>query len=134
MPESRLPLHPAISDDMIRELVHGFYARVRRDAVLGPIFNPVIGDDWNAHLARMCDFWASVMRTGARYKGNPMAAHLRLDGVTPDHFDTWLALFQETAQEVCGPELAPLFLERARTIAASLKLGMFYRPAARAAQ
>lgn len=134
MPEQRrVSVHPAITEEMVQDLVHGFYAKVRRDDVLGPIFNAVIGDDWSVHLPRMCDFWSSVMLMSGRYKGNPMAAHLKLDGVTPEHFDTWLALFAETAKEVCGPELAPLFLERARTIAASLKLGMFYRPGAKAA-
>ena len=129
----RLPLHPDITEEMIRDLVHGFYAKVRADDVLGPIFHPVIGADWSAHLARMCDFWSSVMLMSGRYKGNPMAAHMRLDSVKPENFDTWLALFGETAEEVCGPALAPLFLERARTIAASLKLGMFYRPGVPAA-
>src|SRR3569623_3273633 len=109
---------------MVRRLVHAFYAKFRDDAILGPIFARVIGADWGPHLARMCNFWSSVMLMSGRYKGNPMAAHIRLDGVKPEHFDTWLALFQETAEEVCGPELAPMFLERARTIATSLKLGM----------
>jgi hemoglobin len=133
MEQLRQPAHPDITEAMIHDLVHGFYARVRRHPVLGPIFNPVIGEDWDSHLARMCDFWSSVMRMSGRYKGNPMAVHARLTAVRPEHFDDWLALFQETAEEVCGPELAPLFLERARTIAASLKLGLFYRPAAKAA-
>lgn len=78
----------------------------------------------------MCDFWSSVMLHTGRYNGNPMAAHLGLDRVKQADFDIWLALFQETAEEVCGPELAPLFVERACAIAASLKLGMFYRPGA----
>jgi hemoglobin len=129
----RQPVHPAITETMIHDLVHGFYAKVRGDAVLGPIFNPVIGEDWSAHLARMCDFWSSVMLMSGRYKGNPMAVHMRLDMVRPEHFDRWLALFGETAQEICGTELAPLFAERARTIADSLKLGMFYRPGAKIA-
>lgn len=113
-------------------LVDRFYAKVREDEVLGPVFNGAIAD-WPEHLEKLSAFWSSVMLTSGRYKGNPMAAHMRLGGVTPEHFDTWLALFGETAEEVCGPELAPLFLERARTIAASLKLGMFYRPGAKAA-
>ena len=128
MPEQR-----PITEDMIRDLVHGFYARVRCDDVLGPIFNPVVGEDWSVHLARMCDFWSSVMLKTGRYKGNPLAPHMKLEGVKPEHFDTWLALFGETAEQVCGPALAPLFVERACAIAASLKLGMFYRPGVNAA-
>lgn len=48
-----------IDEKMIHALVHGFYARVRQDAAIGPIFNNVIGDNWDAHLAKLCDFWSS---------------------------------------------------------------------------
>jgi len=131
--QRRAPLHPDITEEMIQGLVHGFYARVRRHEVLGPIFDAAIGENWDSHLPRMCDFWSSVMLMTGRYNGNPMGAHLRLEGVKPTDFDIWLALFGETAEEVCGPEIAPLFVERACAIAASLKLGMFYRPGAKAA-
>ena len=33
----------------VAQLVHTFYAKVRKDAVLGPIFNGII-HDWDAHL------------------------------------------------------------------------------------
>ena len=115
---------------MIRILVHAFYGRIRQHAVLGPIFARVIGEDWDPHLARMCDFWSSVMLMSGRYKGNPMTAHMRLKMVRPEHFAIWLELFGQTADEVCPPEIAPLFRGRAQNIAASLQLGMFYRPEA----
>lgn len=129
----RRPIDDAITEDLIRELVHGFYARIRADAVLGPIFARVIGDNWDPHLAKMCDFWSSVMRMTGRYKGNPMVAHMRLKMVRPEHFERWLALFRAAAAEICGPELAPLFVARAENIARSLQLGMFYKPVFRTA-
>ena len=97
----RQPVHPQIDEEMIRALVHGFYDRVRADGEIGPIFNRVIGDDWDAHLAKMCDFWSSVMLMSGRYKGNPMVAHMRLKMVQPQHFERWLSLFRETARAVC---------------------------------
>ena len=124
----RKPVHPALDEPMIHALVHGFYAKIRRDAVLGPIFNRVIGDGWDGHLAKMCDFWSSVMLLSGRYKGNPMIAHMRLKMVKPEHFQHWLALFGETARELFEPEIAALFEARAENIARSLELGMFYRP------
>ena len=124
----RQPVHDGISEDMIHALVHAFYGRIRRDDVLGPIFARVIGEDWDLHLAKMCDFWSSVMLLTGRYKGNPMVAHMRLKMVGPEHFERWLALFQETALDVCPPEIADLFIRRAQTIARSLQLGMFWRP------
>jgi hemoglobin len=125
----RQPVHPEISEEMIRTLVHAFYGKIREDVVLGPIFARVIGSDWNPHLAKMCDFWSSVMLMSGRYKGNPMIAHMRLKMVRPEHFERWLNLFRETALEVCPPDIASLFRAKAGNIARSLQLGMFYRPA-----
>jgi hemoglobin len=65
-----------ISEPMIETLVHAFYARVRQDAVLGPIFDGAIGDGWDAHLAKLCDFWSSVLLGTAREIWEPPAAQL----------------------------------------------------------
>ena len=125
-PERQLP---AIDENLITALVHGFYAKVREDAEIGPIFNRAIGGSWDTHLARMCDFWSSVMLFTGRYKGNPMLAHMRLKTIRPQHFERWLALFRQTAAELCVPEVAALFTGKAESIARSLQLGIFYRPA-----
>jgi hemoglobin len=117
---------PIPSEDQIHALVHGFYAKIRNDAELGPIFNNAIAD-WDPHLEKMCAFWSSLMRMSGRYHGNPMAAHLRLNAVVPTHFGRWLSLFSATAHELFAPELASAFAGRAQTIARSLELGLFYR-------
>jgi hemoglobin len=125
----RKPVHPDVSEEVVRTLVHAFYGKIRGDAVLGPIFARVIGEDWGPHLAKMCDFWSSVMLMSGRYKGNPMIAHMRLKMVRPEHFARWLDLFRITALEECPPDIAVQFCTRADNIARSLQLGMFYRPA-----
>ena len=102
---------PAIDEAMIAALVHGFYGRVREDTEIGPIFNRVIGGNWDEHLAKMCDFWSGVMLQSGRYKGNPMIAHMRLKMVRPEHFDRWLTLFRQTAKELCPPDIAALFMD-----------------------
>ena len=114
------------SEALIRTLVHGFYGKIRTDDAQGPIFNRAISD-WDPRLEKMCAFWSSVMRMSGRYHGNPMATHLRLKTVHPEHFQRWLALFGETTGELCPPEIAEAFVTRAETIARSLQLGMFYR-------
>ena len=114
---------PQISEPMIETLVHSFYARVRRDPELGPIFNSTI-DDWDTHLAKLCAFWSSVTLMSGRYKGTPMQAHAALPGIGPAHFGRWLGLFEETAREVCPTEAAQAFIEKAHRIAASLQLGI----------
>ena len=117
-----------ISEDAIRRLVDEFYARVRADSELAPIFNRAIPGDWALHLATMRDFWSSVMLTSGRYKGNPVAVHLRIDGMEPRLFDRWLDLFSETCGELFDESLAAPLRAKAHRIAESLKLALFYRP------
>ena len=123
--------HDTASDAAIRELVDAFYTKVRRDAQLGPIFETALHGRWDAHLPKMYDFWSSVMNTTGRYKGNPMATHMRVPAFPPALFDRWIALFSETARELCAPALASEFDVRARRIAESLKLALYYRPGER---
>jgi hemoglobin len=111
-----------IDEAMITKLVHAFYDRIRADEVLGPIFAARI-EDWEPHLARMCAFWSSVVLMTGRYHGRPMQAHAPLP-IGGAHFDRWLSLFAGTAREVCPPPAAEMFVERARTIAESLELGI----------
>jgi hemoglobin len=124
----RRPVHPTIDEEMVKQLVHGFYTHVRADPEIGPIFNRVVGTDWDSHLAKMCDFWSSVTLMTGRYKGNPMIAHMRLKTVRPEHFQRWLTLFRKAAHEICPPDIAELFIGRAENIARSLQLGMFFKP------
>lgn len=122
-------LATTVTEESIIRLVDGFYAKVRRDARLGPVFAAAIAEDeWPAHLAKMYDFWSSVMLTTGRYKGNPMAAHAAVPGIEPGLFAQWLALFGETADELFAPEIASVFRQKAARIAESLQLGLFYRP------
>lgn len=114
-----------IDEATIDRLVRRFYAHVRADALLGPIFAARIVD-WEPHLQRMCAFWSSVALMTGRYRGQPMRAHLPLP-VDAEHFDRWLALFEATAREVCAPPAAAHFVERARRIAESLELGVAAR-------
>jgi hemoglobin len=111
-----------ISEAMIERLVRGFYAKVRADAVLAPMFEARIAD-WEPHLARMCAFWSSVALMSGRYHGTPMAKHAPLP-VDADHFDRWLELFEKTAGEICPPAASAHFVGLARRIAASLELGI----------
>jgi hemoglobin len=114
--------HTGIDETMIEQLVHGFYARVREDELLGPIFNSRIRD-WDPHLQRMCNFWSSVVLSSGVYHGQPMRMHLPLP-VDAKHFDRWLALFEQTARDLFDEEIALIFMDRAQRIAMSLELGI----------
>ncbi len=117
-----------LDDAGLSRLISLFYGRVRQDAELGPIFNDAIAD-WPAHLAKLTDFWHSVMLTSGRFKGNPMMKHLiHRARISPEHFDRWIALWDVATVEVMAPEHAVAMQMKARRIGESLKLALYYRP------
>jgi hemoglobin len=124
--EQRAPFDQ-VTEPAIRLLVDRFYAKVRKDPELGPVFEGAI-EDWGPHLATMRDFWSSIMLTSGRYHGNPVAAHRKLGGLTPQLCERWLALFAETCGELFDEPLADAFMDKAQRIATSLQLALFYRP------
>lgn len=116
-----------ISEAQLEVLIPSFYERVCDDALIGPVFNDAIGD-WKHHLKKLVDFWSSVMLTSGRYKGNPVAAHLKhLPTITPPMFDRWLALWAEVTSELLSPEAAGALQNKAVRIAESLKLALYFR-------
>jgi len=117
-----------ISEDGICRLVDAFYVKIRVDPELGPIFARAIPGDWQPHLNKMYAFWSSVMLTSGRYKGNPVAKHLSVEGIELKLFERWLALFDETCRELFDDRLSDEFRAKAVRIAESLKLALFYRP------
>jgi hemoglobin len=112
-----------VDEAMIRELIHTFYGRVRQDPDLGPIFGREVAD-WDEHLEKLCDFWSSVLLMTGRFKGQPMAVHVRVGDIAPHHFAQWLQLFETTARELWPPSAAALVCAKAHQIGESLQLGI----------
>jgi hemoglobin len=119
---SQVEAETGIDEAMIERLVRSFYARVRGDAILAPIFAAKI-QDWEPHLQKMFAFWSSVALMSGRYHGQPMIRHLPLP-IDARHFDRWLALFAETARELCPQAAAERFIALSLRIAESLELGL----------
>jgi hemoglobin len=119
---AKIVARTGIDEAMIERLVRTFYAKVRKDGLLAPIFAARI-EDWEPHLRQMCAFWSSVALMSGRYHGRPMEKHVRLP-VDARHFDRWLSLFEETARELCPPTAADHFVVRAKAIAESLELSI----------
>jgi len=127
-PAAEQPLErPGLDRAFIGKLVRAFYARVRKDERLGPIFARHIAGDWEPHLEKMTDFWCSVILKTGTYHGRPVPAHAKLKEVVESDFEIWLGLFRETARDLCAPDVAAVFVDRAERIAASLSLAMFFR-------
>ncbi|WP_412546452.1 group III truncated hemoglobin [Maricaulis sp. MIT060901] len=119
-----------IDRQLISDLVDTFYENVRAHPALGPIFDRQIQDNWEPHLETMKQFWGSLVFHDGQYSGRPMPAHMKLKHrVHRGHFQTWLALFDQSLQEIGATEEARnWFLERANRIANSFQLQMYYTP------
>ena len=115
-----------ITEERLSELVDLFYGRVRKDDLIGPVFNRAI-DDWPEHLERLQAFWSSVMLTSGRYKGRPLPAHVKHgDSIRQASFDRWLELWREATEDVLPPAAAAAMQEKAGRIAVSLSMGIAF--------
>lgn len=106
-------------------LVNTFYAKIRRDDMLGDIFNRHV-DDWPAHLSLLTDFWESNLFRVPKFRGYPPEAHRRVDhhennSITPEHFGRWMKLWYETVDELFVGERA----EMAKALARRMSTGLF---------
>lgn len=122
-----MPLPDILDEAMIHDVVHGFYDEIRKDELLGPIFNGAIKpEEWPHHLAKMCDFWSATLLRTSRYEGRPLPPHLAIPGLGEEHFRRWLKLFRATVHRLCPPPVAKLFMDRALRIAHSFRLAVAF--------
>jgi hemoglobin len=118
--------YDGITEESLKTLVEAFYAKVRRDPLIGPVFNAAI-DDWAEHLDKLQAFWSSVMLTSGRYKGRPLPAHVKhADSISPASFERWLGLWSETTDEMLDADSAAALQDKAGRIAESLALGIAF--------
>lgn len=119
------------SRDEVSLLVRTFYAKIRKDELLGPIFNGII-PDWEAHLELLTDFWETQLLYKRKYYGNPMMAHVEVDRmvnntVTERHFGIWINLWINTLDELfdAQDEVAAIAKNRARHMGTFLYVNLF---------
>ena len=79
-------------------LVDNFYDKVRKDPLIGPIFDEIIRDKWPEHLEKMYRFWQTVLLEDPTYFGSPFPPHANLP-IDWHHFEKWLELFNHTIDE-----------------------------------
>lgn len=112
-----------LSEATVAAVVTLFYARARRDELIGPIFNRIIPEAaWPHHLETITAFWSSMLLGTRSYNGRPMPKHLGIPDLADPHFVRWLTLFRATVEELCTPDTAALFVERAERIAYNFRL------------
>ena len=113
-----------VTPEFVSRVVDAFYARIRSDNVLGPIFAAKV-TDWDDHLERMKRFWRSILFSTGEYSGNPMRKHVVIPGLDRAHFVRWLELFYATLRgEGACEDAVRLVGERGRMIADSMITGI----------
>nr|WP_299440940.1 group III truncated hemoglobin [uncultured Aquimarina sp.] len=115
--------------DDIFNIVSQFYTKVRKEKILGPIFNQVI-KNWDEHLDRLTDFWETNLLFVANYKGNPIRVHQKVDAtfhgnITEKHFGIWLNLWFATIDKLHTGEKAETAKRRARKMSTHLHIKMY---------
>lgn len=110
-------------------LVSTFYSKVRKDALLGPIFNRLI-TDWGGHFERLTDFWETNLFFKKTYHGDPLIKHVEVDEaidgqISELHFGTWMNLWYETLDELFEGEVTQIAKNRARNMGTYLHLKIF---------
>ncbi|WP_127088718.1 group III truncated hemoglobin [Aquabacter cavernae] len=121
---------PPLDEAALRAHLDAFYAKVRLDPQLGPVFEAAV-EDWPAHMDVLTDFWCTVALRTPRYKGNPFAVHKALPlppAVFGALFPVWLGLWRETARERFPAPEAEALIAKAERIADSLKAGLLFDP------
>ena len=112
-----------LDEGMVGAVVSAFYARARQDELIGPVFNRVVAaDHWPQHIESITDFWSGMLLGTRRYAGRPMPKHIAIPELNDAHFQRWLTLFRETAEELCPPHVAAMFVDRAERIAYNFRI------------
>jgi hemoglobin len=116
--------HDIVSRADIECLVNAFYASVRADELLGPIFDDIARTDWDTHLPKMYDFWSAVLFGAAGFQGDPLGVHKTLARKTPlgeAEFGRWLQLFHATIDSLFDGPVADHAKMRAVRIASVMQ-------------
>ncbi|WP_373519448.1 group III truncated hemoglobin [Pricia sp.] len=113
----------------VKLLVETFYGKIRKDNVLGPIFNGIISE-WDSHLDLLTDFWETQLFLKRKYAGNPVLAHQEVDdqmnhSITPEHFGLWLNLWFATIDELFEGEKAWIAKNRAQKMSTMLFMQIY---------
>lgn len=115
----------------IQFLVDRFYEKVKKDKVIGYIFNDVVKVNWEKHLPVMYDFWDNAIFYSGTYNGNPLKTHTHLHRMAPltaEHFTHWTDLFLQTVDELFSGEKASLAKQKAVSIAKVMELKVLPQP------
>jgi len=118
-----------VTREDVKFLVTEFYAKVRKDSLLGPIFNGII-KDWDHHLEHLTSFWSSQLFIERSYQGNPIEVHRKADkfanhNIDEHYFGKWLNYWIETIDEYFEGDHTFILKNRARKMASFIHIDIF---------
>lgn len=127
--EARQSMKDINNRDDVAVLVRSFYAKVRKNELLGPVFNGRI-THWETHFEHLTTFWESNLFFEKSYHGDPIGKHVDVDrewegGINELHFGVWLNLWYETIDELFIGETAQIAKNRARSMSTFIHLKIF---------
>jgi hemoglobin len=113
----------------IELLVVSFYEKVKKDPVIGYIFNDLAKVNWETHLPVMFDFWENTLFYTGTYSGNLMKSHQQIHNLYSlnlQHFAQWTQLFTATVNELFEGETAELAKQRAVSLSTVLQIKILH--------
>ncbi len=121
-----LPPRFDITRAEIERVVAAFYEACRAHPGLGPVFAMHVSD-WDAHEAKVADFWAGTILHERGYSGNALEAHVNAGNVQPGMFSTWLDLFDNVLKAELSPQKAAAWSALTHRIGKTLRAGVVER-------
>jgi hemoglobin len=101
-------------------LVREFYTRAFADPIIGFLFTDIAKLDLEAHVPRITSFWETILLGARSYGGGAFAPHAALNAKVPllrGHFDRWVTIWSETADDLFAGDRAELAKAHARRVA-----------------
>lgn len=108
--------------DDLERLVRAFYAKAMDDTMIGYLFTDVAKLDLEEHVPVITDFWEQMLFGGEAYRGGAFGVHADLHARSPlrrGHFNRWLALWEQTVDELFAGPQAEAAKAHARRVAAA---------------
>jgi hemoglobin len=104
----------------ISKLLRHFYADVRQDPLIGPIFNAKI-KDWKHHLEIITSFWETLIGEPSSYAKPMPIKHLPLC-LREEGFERWLFLWPANCRAQLPSDVAEEMIDLASHIAHRLRM------------
>ena len=116
----------------VERLVRAFYGKAMTDPIIGWLFTDVARLDLETHVPQIASFWKTVLLKTKSYNGTPFEPHARLHAkanLRAGHFGRWLALWNETVDELFAGETATMAKAHALRVAQAFNARLQSYPA-----